>query len=394
MVDGHRMVPAQIDRELDAPMPSSCPDCGGELCEDSTADQFQTELAEPRPVVTRFRLHRGHCKNCGARLQGRHPEQSSDALGAASSQLGPRAKAWGIWMHYSLGISFGRVAEAMARLCGIEITRGAICQASRRAGAALAPTHEPIKSALAGSASVTMDETGWRIGGHGAWLWVAAGQEVTVYDVAWGRGFAEATRLLAAEYSGVLVRDGWAPYRSYEAATHQSCIAHLLRRAHEMQADNPAEHRETPWKVGDILHRALDARDASALRRKEIVAELCLLVEVLGAEPHPYDPNRRLVAHLAGEHERGALFTFLTHPGIDATNWRGETGVRPAVVNRKTWGGNRTEAGALTQGRIMTFLRTASQQGCDAIEMLVDLARAPLPGVVTGLSLGAPQPGR
>ena len=35
----------------------------------------------------------------------------------------------------------------------------------------------------------------------------------------------------------------------------------------------------------------------------------------------------------------------------------------------------------------MTFLRTAHQQGADAIALLVDLARAPNPGVVAGLTL-------
>ncbi|HSH23030.1 MAG TPA: hypothetical protein VK975_03115, partial [Acidimicrobiales bacterium] len=66
---------------------------------------------------------------------------------------------------------------------------------------------------------------------------------------------------------------------------------------------------------------------------------------------------------------------------------RGEQGIRPAVVNRKVWGGNRTERGAEHQSRLMTFLRTAHQQGADAVALLVDLARAPAPGVVTGLTL-------
>ncbi|MGH9165479.1 MAG: hypothetical protein ACRDZW_08225 [Acidimicrobiales bacterium] len=57
------------------------------------------------------------------------------------------------------------------------------------------------------------------------------------------------------------------------------------------------------------------------------------------------------------------------------------------MVNRKVWGGNRTERGAVIQGRVMTFLRTVNQQGADAIAMLVDLARAPTPGIVAGLTL-------
>ena len=57
-------------------------------------------------------------------------------------------------------------------------------------------------------------------------------------------------------------------------------------------------------------------------------------------------------------------------------------------MNRKVWGGNRTDAGAVTQGRVMTiFLRTAHQKGADAVVLLVDLARAPVPGVVEGLTL-------
>ncbi|MGH9072411.1 MAG: IS66 family transposase zinc-finger binding domain-containing protein, partial [Acidimicrobiales bacterium] len=82
----HRMVPPKVDRDLEALLPDACPGCGGELVEDDEpAVQFQTELPEPRPVVTRFRVHRGHCRGCGRRVQGRHSEQTSDV----SIQEGP-----------------------------------------------------------------------------------------------------------------------------------------------------------------------------------------------------------------------------------------------------------------------------------------------------------------
>jgi hypothetical protein len=57
--------------------------------------------------------------------------------------------------------------------------------------------------------------------------------------------------------------------------------------------------------------------------------------------------------------------------------------VRPAVVNRKVWGGNRTWRGAATQSRIMSVLRTATQRGIDPIEFLVRFARAPDPATVS-----------
>lgn len=40
----------------------------------------------------------------------------------------------------------------------------------------------------------------------------------------------------------------------------------------------------------------------------------------------------------------GASFTFLRESGIEATNWPAEQSIRPAVANRKVWGGNRTLA--------------------------------------------------
>jgi transposase IS66 family protein len=40
--------------------------------------------------------------------------------------------------------------------------------------------------------------------------------------------------VLRADFDGFLVRDGWSIYRQFIRATHQSCLAHLLRRCREM----------------------------------------------------------------------------------------------------------------------------------------------------------------
>ena len=116
---------------------------------------------------------------------------------------------------------------------------------------------------------------------------------------------------------------------------------------------------------------------ASPGHRRDAVADLTERVELLAQRRHPHDENRKLVAHL--HRNIGALFTFLTDPTIDATSWRAEQGIRPTTVTRKVCGGNRSHRGALTQGRMMTLFRTASQQGIDAVDYLVNLARAPDP---------------
>jgi transposase len=380
---GHRMAPAgPADRELSATLPSCCPDCGGDLEFERTAEQFQVDLPPPRPVVTKFNIGVGCCKGCGKRVQARHSEQTSDALGAASSQVGPAAKAWAAWLHYGLGLSFQKTSALLQRL-GVNVTAGAISQAAQSASTALVPVQREIVQAVNDSKMIVPDESGWRVGGEGAWLWVAATTGATCYWVADGRGFEEACQVISPEYSGVMVRDGWAPYRRFEKATHQTCLAHLLRRCDELITDLPPGARSTPRRVRELLTEALRARDLDDDERAAVIADLTERVELLADDAHPHNENRKLVAHLYAE--RQALFSFLTHPGIDATNWRAEQAIRPAVVNRKVWGGNRTWRGAETQGRMMSVIRTASQQGLDGIDFLTRLARAPTPAAAPSL---------
>ncbi len=106
---------------------------------------------------------------------------------------------------------------------------------------------------------VSPDETGWKVAGLLQWLWVFATPDTTVYRIQPGRGFAEAAAVLGKDFAGVLVRDGWAPYRQFTAATHQTCLAHLLRRCRLVAAARP--HATFGTDVQAILQQALGARD-------------------------------------------------------------------------------------------------------------------------------------
>jgi transposase len=240
---------------------------------------------------------------------------------------------------------------------------------------------------------VAGDETGWRVGGARAWLGAFVGAQVTVYRIAHGRGYTDAAAVLGEGYAGVLERDGWAPYRRFENARHQSCLAHLLRRCRELLADADRGQAKTPHAVRRILEHALalrEARDAGTLDAATLAAEAGRLgakVDKLVAGATRYPPNRRLLDHLAREREH--LFTFLRIPGVEATNWGAEQAIRPAVVTRKVWGGNRTWAGATTWQTLTSVLRTASQQGHDPVELLARLLCAPGP-IVADLAI----PGR
>jgi Transposase IS66 family len=260
----HRQVPDHVDEEIAVPLPDGCPCCGGELALEREADQYQEDIVPARAYVRRFRVAVGRCRGCGRRGRGRHPLQTSDALGAAAAQVGPHAVALAAQLNKELGLPVSKVARVLAELCGLKITAGGLQRALARLAAAAAPTYEALVEGVRTSPAVAADETGWRVAGMRQWLWVFVGDGVTVYLIAAGRGYEQACMVLGSGFDGVLERDGWAPYRRFEHASHQTCVAHLLRRASELIADSRAGQARVPHAVRRLLLDALALRDAHA----------------------------------------------------------------------------------------------------------------------------------
>jgi transposase len=109
----HRRRPLQVEVPHEAPLPSACPDCGGTVARRRVVSQYQEDLPVQRPVVHEFRVAIGECQHCHQRVQGRHPLQTSDALGAAAVQLGPQAVALAVILNKQLGLSFGKIVQLL-----------------------------------------------------------------------------------------------------------------------------------------------------------------------------------------------------------------------------------------------------------------------------------------
>ncbi len=84
-----------------------------------------------------------------------------------------------------------------------------------------------------------------------------------------------------------------------------------------------------------------------------------------------YSTGQRFQNHLARHGDE--LFTFLYQRNIEATNWPAEQAIRPAVVNRKVFGGNRTKVGAHAQEVLAGIFVTCAQQGQNALSYLSKL---------------------
>jgi transposase len=373
----HRPLPTRPpDEILDVPLPPACPHCGGPTAEDRTAQQFQTEIPR-RPILRRFDLHLGHCQHCGRRIQPRHPLQTSDALGAAASQLGPDAQAAIVHLNKHAGLSQGKIADYFQTLFGIHLVPSAISHVLLRAARRCDDLYQRLTDALPLSPWIVPDETGWRVGGHFAWMHGFVGPQVTVYHVARGRGYDVAEGFIGWRYAGILVHDGWAPYDRFELARHQQCLAHLRRRCQGLLDTAAVRAARFPRRAKQVLTDALllrDRRQAGEVSPHGAAVALGRLehrLDRLLEAPQTNPDNARLAKHL--DKHREDLFTFLKVPGLDATNYRAEQAMRPAAVNRKVWGGNRTEAGAHAQSVLMTILATCRQQARDGLAVLASL---------------------
>ena len=378
-----RPIPDRVDEEITVSAPSQCPACGGPLTVERVESQYQEEIVR-RTWVRRFHVPVCRCAQCDQRVQGRHPLQTSDALGAAAVQVGPEAVTLGVLMNKSLGLPHADAAAILQQGFGLTMSRGGICRAIQRVARKAEATWHALRDAAQRSALAHMDETGWKVEAQLRWLWAVVTEQVTFCEILPGRGFAAAAGILGAEYAGWLIHDGWAVYYKFLKAAHQSCVAHLIRRCRDMaEVATPAAAR-FPLAVKQLLEEGLALRDRYLEQQISLrglwtaTGRLEAKLDRLLARTYQDPANRRLAKHL--RHERPYLFTFLYCPGlVDATNNLAERVMRMLVVIRKNWGGNRTENGARVQAILTSVLCTARQQDKDVFELLTDLLRSPQP---------------
>jgi|RhiMetdeSRZDD1v2_1073273.scaffolds.fasta_scaffold377781_1 transposase len=376
----HREPPDHIDEIHEATLPEACPDCGGPVDETHTDQQYQVEIPR-RPIHRQFNVHIGCCRRCRRRVQGRHPLQTSDALGAAASQLGPDAQAAVVELNKQGGMAHGKISRVFYSLFGIRLSRGGSTHVVLRAARRAEPVYAQICAELKQAPWVVLDETGWHVGGRNAWLHGLVAANATAYVIDPTRSGSVAERLLGLDYAGVMIHDGWSPYDNFEKANHQQCLAHLLRRCHELVEMSSRGAVRFPRRISALLQAALKLRDRHAAGELSSHGlAVCrgrlhnqLLDAVLPTRVN--SANERLAQHVWKHHDQ--LFTFLKRPGIDATNWRGELAMRFGVILRKVWGGNRTWIGARAQASLMSIWRTCWQRCHSALNFLSAFLRRP-----------------
>jgi transposase len=365
--------PEQIDRVIDVPL-HECPTCHVPLWDPGVVVQYLTDLPPIVPIVTRFTIETGYCPCCRQHWQGRHPEQTSDALGAAGNTLGPVVLTMAAEMKHRLGVSYRKICDFLATYGGLHVAPATFVRAEQRLADLAQPTYDLLLDALRQSHVVHADETGWRIGRLNAWLWVFSSQEVTIYAIRRSRGHDVPEDILGPDFDGYLVVDGLKTYDVLEVAKGR-CNGHLLRRCKDLHDVVSAKEQTYLESLSTLLQEAIDlARRRETLtpagyarRVREIENRLDAWLDSL---PRSVSPELdRLDNHLRAH--RGEWLVFLHDPEVPPTNNHAEQMLRPAVITRKVGGCNKTLLGALVHGILSSVMVSCKRQG----KRFLDLAR-------------------
>jgi hypothetical protein len=361
---------------------AGCPDCGSAVTDVQRHEHYEVDIPPVEPKWTRFESESGYCPDCGRRVRSRHPDQISEATGAAGVVVGPHAKALASDMKHHLGLSYGKISAFFAVAFGLSFQRSGIYRADMRLAARASPVYAELVELVRQLAQVHVDETGWRIGALSAWLWVFCGSGITVYTIRTSRGHEVVLDILGQSFRGYLTSDG---LLTYDAAAlsgwlKQKCLAHILRRLKELSASQRAAHVALATGLTAVLRDALELarqRDeldglAYAEAAKAIEQRLDTLIAEHLSEAD--DDGARMARHL--NKHRMHLLPFLHVAGLAATNNEAERELRPGVVTRRAGRCNRTEAAAAAHAVLASIGATCRRRGIPVLDFLVQLQRS------------------
>lgn len=366
--------------------PAQCPGCQRSLDASQVVQTRQVfDLPVLRHEVTEHRVLRAVCA-CGQVHTGQFPDGVR-----AQVQYGPGAQAVMVHLNQNHAVSLKRSAELMGELFGLPVSQASVLSANAGAAAVLEPTVHAIGQGLVASAVVGADETGVRVAKKLHWLHVLATGTLTWLGCHAKRG-GEAFESLAllGQFRGVLVHDGWLPYKALECV-HALCNAHHLRELTYL-----FEEQGQAW-AGDMMALLRHANhldntqcaygQTPRYESQSYLGEVRELRDLFEAILSDGDANNPVVA---GTGKRGRprqskatnlltrlreyaddVWRFMSEPGVPFTNNVAEQAVRMPKVKQKVSGCFRSQDGADIYCTIRSYCATMHKQGANIFESLV-----------------------
>lgn len=375
------LIPVEEVDEVMVLKPEQCTRCHAPLAGNDPAPWRHQVIEIPpiKPVVTEYQWHQLVCLTCGEVTRAAWP------AGVPSGTYGPRVQATVALCTGAYRLSKRTTQQMMDDVCGISMSVGTVSQLERATTGVLAAPVEEARTYVHEQKVAHLDETSWRQGDKGAWLWVAVTMWVTVFVVRLSRGGQVARELLGEGFAGILVTDRYSAYNWYPVRWRQLCWAHLLRDFEAMRGRSGASekigeallaqaHQMFTWwhrvRAGTLQRSTFRSYMTPLRREVERLLEAGSRCGVSKTEGTCRDILKR----------REALWTFVQVAGVEPTNNGAERAIRPGVLWRKGSFGTQSAAGSRFVESMLTVVATLKQQQRSVLEYLTTACEAALRG--------------
>jgi transposase len=356
-------------------VPEQCTQCQAALpAEASPGDPEPTrsQVIEVPPIVAHVTEYQGHARGCPC--CGKLNKAAIPATVLAHS-VGPRLTATLSYFSGCHGMGKRGVEEVAETVFQAPIALGTVSNLEQEMSAALLPAHQEVLMATRSAAVKHSDETSWKLQGALCWLWGAATTTFVAFVIHAKRSAVGLAALLGTEIQGILCSDRWGVYAQVPAERRQLCWAHLKRDFQKVvDRGGPSvvvghEGRKLVKKVFAAWHEFQDGECTRAQLRMTLA-------------PVVRRMNRVLIEGLCGDDAtvaefcanvlalEPALWTFVTHEGVEPTNNHIERLLRRAVLWRKRSFGCWSAAGCRFVERILTVVQTRRLQGKSVLDYL------------------------
>ncbi len=366
--------------------PSTCENCGHDLSDAEVTGTIRRQVFDLPPVAlfcTEHQAERRRCA-CGTETTGTFPPEAT-----APACYGPALRAYVCYLVTRQHLPVARVAELLRDTYGAPVATGTIVSMVQEGAAMLEEFLAQVKDLLRGSEVAHADETGLRVHAHLQWVHAVSTGDLTLYHLDTERGTDAMDAMGVIEHlRGVLVHDGWAPYRAYENLTHQLCNAHHLR---ELEAaggtDGQSWAKDMAALLSDTWQLVLGAKAAGQQALgDEVLCAVRKRYTMIIAAGHKANPPvapsgkrgrpKRTKAHnllLRLDTYADDVLRFATDFTVPFDNNLSERDVRMVKIAQKISGGFRSDEGAEAFLAFRSYLSTAAKQGMNRLEALQQL---------------------
>ena len=279
----------------------------------------------------------------------------------------------------------GRARDLLEKLTAIEVSTGFLAGIRGRAARRLEKTFlGHIKTLLVSAPVLHADETPGRAAGALAYVHVACTEYLTLMHVGDRSAATIDAGGVLGEFSGVLVRDGYAGYEHLKTA-HAWCGAHLLRDLRSISDADPDNQlwaqamATTLTDANRAAHQArergndrLDTATLKQIRNYYLGALARGELENQGDDSALAEKARVLINRFRRFEDM--ILRFTTDLTVPFTNNAAERACRPVKIQQRTSGGAwRTLHGLADFAMVASYLDTATKWGLDKLDALRQL---------------------